>query len=127
MYQNQYIEIYSQIALTNAESRIMTIGAPNSGITIFEARDFNWYSFRIIASHNLDFIIDSTTDPTAAAFDNILTLPVAATIYNDNYNLAPPMSDHPYLAVYSPFMRITLTDTAAADHTYLRFYMKFWR
>jgi len=127
MFQRNRLELWTNVPLANGENRTLTIGAPASGVTVADVREYNWLSIRAIASHNMTLLVDETSDPTGAAWDTLINLAIAAGTFINNYSLPAAMNNHPYLAITSPYMRVRINNTAGVNHTYIRLYMKWWR
>ncbi len=122
-----FLEWQSRVPLTDAGTIIVELGNQNSGTTITDVKNSVYFNFGIIAQLACNLIIDVSMDPTFAVFSTWITFPVPANTYQTVYDLAPPLNNSGKLVLNYLYMRIRLTDTGLADHSFTNFYAKAWR
>lgn len=82
--------------------------------------------FYTVASHTFNVIVDVSLGG-GTIWDNLFTFGVLAATVMTPYLLPAPMNQTGEVIVGAPMVRITLTDTATANHTYTRFYARLRR
>lgn len=112
--------------LTNGGSVIFNWGG-SGGHDFADGLHFPRLYFWTIDSHTYNLIVDVSLGGATPVWTNLFTLGVLAATVMTPYLLPAPMNQTGEVIVGAPFVRITLTDTAGAAHTYTRFYARLRR
>ena len=110
--------------LTSGEARIVELGNVNSGIYNMSDRGHLFITFSVISSHTCLFEIRGFFDPAAIDVPYFVAVP-AATLFTP-YDMPAPYNMTGYLTLVKPVVNVRLSDTATANHTYTRLYVKAW-
>jgi hypothetical protein len=112
--------------LTNGEVRTINLGAPGSGQSATLRRSNLFLTFGFISSHTCTLEVIGAYDFNFAVTDTLYTIPALAATYTTPYDMPAPYNTIGQLPLTRPLIRLVLSDTAAANHTYTRFYAKAW-
>jgi hypothetical protein len=121
------IEWYYGVPLLNAVLTPIPIGHRNSLRLIANIRDCHNLIFGFITEKAANVILDGSLTPDFTVVTNIFTLAAVPTVWTDVYTMPPPRNFTGLYEIGFPYIRFSLQDTAAANHSYTRFYAKvFW-
>lgn len=114
-------------ALTSAQALYIPVAMENNNIpTICDCCGCRYLTWGAIASHTFTIEILGSLDPNMGTQDVLYTQNVAAATYSTPYLLAAPLGQGGDVILTRPYIRIKLTETATANHTYTRFYAVAW-
>lgn len=121
------IEWYYQSPLLNAALTPIEVGHVNSAVFIADVRDCHNLIFGFITEKAANIILDGSLTAGFLVVTNIFTLAALAATWTTVYTLPPPRNFTGLYEIGFPYIRFSLQDTAAANHSYTRFYAKvFW-
>lgn len=121
------IEWYYNTPLVNAVLTPIEVGNIGSTVFIADVRDSHNLIFGFITEKAANIILDGSLTADLAVVTNIFTLPALAATWTDVYTMAATRNYAGDYKIGFPYVRLSLQDTAAANHAYTRFYAKvFW-
>jgi hypothetical protein len=124
--QRQVVEWVTSVALNSGETRNVEIGNVLSAEVVHADSGCSFITFGIISSHTLTFEIQGDLQMSMASADVLVTIPVLAATYMTPYDLPAPHNQTGYCTITRPYLRVRMIDTATAQHTYTRLYVKAW-
>lgn len=121
-----FVQWLDVVPLASGETRVVELGNTNSGFPFAETIDLSFITFGIVSSHTLDFRIQGCYNAAFTVIDDCFTHSVPANTYQSPYDMASPFNTNGWLVLNRPYTRIQLTDTATANHTYTRLFVRAW-
>jgi hypothetical protein len=120
-------EWYYRVPLLNGVLTRIEVGNILSTIFIADVRDCHNLIFGLITEKAANIILDGSLTSDFLVVTNIFTLAALAATWTDVYTMGAPRNLTGIYEIGFPYIRFSLQDTAAANHSYTRFYAKvFW-
>lgn len=120
------VEWWYDTPLVSLTPVIVPVGLSVSGITFANVHGCLFLTYGLISSDNCKLEIRGAADPTFVTYDTLCTQDALEDVYTTPYLLGGNMGLTGHLVLTRPFLRLVLTDTATANHTYTRLYAKAW-
>jgi len=123
----QFVEWIWSTPLASGATRVIEVGLPNSGVTIYNVHPFLFLTWGLVSSHNCRLeVVGSLRSGGAPALDIIYTQLAVGGVYTTPYLLGGNQGLTGYVVLTRPVVFLQLVETATVDHTYTRFYAKAW-
>lgn len=120
------IIIANNTALTNAENRTLPIAMENNPVTKASGTDFRFCSFGVISQLAWTLVCERAMLGSFATVETVFSLPVLANTYTETWALPAPLGQDGYILINGPYVRFRAVDTAAANHTFTRIFIRLW-
>jgi hypothetical protein len=112
--------------LTSGLVQIIPLGTGGAS-TIADYTNELWTTWNIITQLDAELRIDGCMDLAfAAGVTRLITQAITGGTLATPYNLAAPYSNTGAVLLTMPFIRLTLADSAAGNHTYTQFFARSW-
>lgn len=113
--------------LTNAENRIVPLGAENNPFTVARGQDVRYMTFGVFSSHTFTIFVEQSWRGDFGADVNVIaTLAILAGVYTQPFALPAPQGDNGFFLLQGDYIRCRAQDTAAANHTRTNLYFAAW-
>lgn len=114
------------IPLTSGGAALVPVGRNLYPVTNADVSGCRYLTWSLISSHACRLEVFGDIDAVMGTLDTLYLQNVAAGILGTPYNLAAPVGQGGDVILTKPYLRLRLSDQAAANHTYTRFYAIAW-
>lgn len=123
--ENNFREAFYDTPLLSGTTPYVPLSAGYA--TVMDARHYRYLIFgfqtQLAATVTLE---GALTQNMVGVARQLFTIVVGAATYTTVYDLPAPMNATGVFVLTMPFIRLQLTETAVADHTYTNCYVKLW-
>jgi len=117
--------IYNEV-LTSGASVTVPVGLHSGTLTFADCRGLWRLTYGLVSEKESQLIIRGSNDPAFATYEDFITHDTPAATFITPYQLGGNEGLNGYIVLPRPFIRIILNDSATADHSYTRLYVKAW-
>ena len=120
------MNILHEVALTSGATVNIECPLVGSGLTILDTQNYLYMAWGIYTSHTLDFKVIGSNAYNLANPVNLIVQSVLATAFTTPYELSSPYNATGLFVINAPFVRLAITETATANHTATRVFVRRW-